>query len=490
MDNISLYEDIKARTGGEIYLGVVGPVRTGKSTFIRRFMDLCVIPSILDPNEKKRIIDELPQAGVGKTVMTTEPKFIPKTGIEIPLSNNVKAKFRLIDCVGYIVDSAQGVYEDDKERLVKTPWFDENIPFSKAAQTGTEKVIRDHSTIGIVMTTDGSIGEFTRDDYISAEEKAIMELKKIKKPFIVIVNSTFPASDFTRKIANEISEKYEVTALPMDCENLNKEDVNKILSAILYEFPIDCFNFNIPDWTECLKNDNPVKAELIENAADILQKITCVKDISKGYRNSDKNRYITSVKINEFDFNTGILSVDFELDEKLYYEHLSNLTGENIEDEYALIELIRRLSKFDKEFNGYNDAINVAKNKGYGVVVPGLNDVKLYDPEIIKNGNKYGVKLKAESPSLHMIKVNIGTEISPIVGSKEQAEDLMAYIKESTKEGNVWETNIFGKTIGNLVEEGISAKIQTINDDCQMKLIDTMQKVVNETSNGIICLIL
>ena len=341
MDNISLYEDIKARTGGEIYLGVVGPVRTGKSTFIRRFMDLCVIPSILDPNEKKRIIDELPQAGVGKTVMTTEPKFIPKTGIEIPLSNNVKAKFRLIDCVGYIVDSAQGVYEDDKERLVKTPWFDENIPFSKAAQTGTEKVIRDHSTIGIVMTTDGSIGEFTRDDYISAEEKAIMELKKIKKPFIVIVNSTFPASDFTRKIANEISEKYEVTALPMDCENLNKEDVNKILSAILYEFPIDCFNFNIPGWTECLKNDNPVKAELIENAADILQKITCVKDISKGYRNSDKNQYITSVKINEFDFNTGILSVDFELDEKLYYEHLSNLTGENIEDEYALIELIR-----------------------------------------------------------------------------------------------------------------------------------------------------
>ena len=489
MDNLSLYEDIKARTGGEIYLGVVGPVRTGKSTFIRRFMDLCIIPSITDMNEKRRIIDELPQAGVGRTVMTTEPKFIPKSGIEVSLSENIKAKFRLIDCVGYIVDNVQGIYEDDKERMVKTPWFTDNIPFSKAAEIGTQKVIRDHSTIGIVITTDGSIGELTRDSYISAEEKTINELKQINKPFIVIVNTTFPDSDYARNIAKEISFKHNITAIPMDCENLNKNDVNTILSGILNEFPVDLIEFQIPAWAESLPNDNPVKNELILNAKEFLDKITFIKDISKDCSNAD-NEYISEIRINDFDFANGVLNIDFCLDDKWYYMHLSNMTGETIEDEYSLINLIKKLTKFDKEFNGYNDAVNLARQKGYGVVVPKLEEIKLFDPEIIKNGNKYGVKLKAESPSVHLIKVNIGTEISPIVGSKEQAEDLLEYIKDSKKDGNVWETNIFGKTIGDLVEEGIRTKINTINDDCQLKLIDTMQKVINETSNGIVCLII
>lgn len=489
MDNLSLYEDIKARTGGEIYLGVVGPVRTGKSTFIRRFMDLCIIPSITDMNEKRRIIDELPQAGVGRTVMTTEPKFIPKSGIEVSLSDSIKAKFRLIDCVGYIVDNVQGIYEDDKERMVKTPWFPDNIPFSKAAEIGTQKVIRDHSTIGIVVTTDGSIGELTRESYIAAEDKTINELKQINKPFIVIVNSTFPESDYARNIAKEISLKHKITAIPMDCEKLNKNDVNTILSGILNEFPVDLIEFHIPAWAESLPNDNPVKNELILNAREFLDKITFIKDITKDCSNPD-NDYISEIRINDFDFANGILKIDFCLDDKWYYMHLSNMTGETIEDEYSLINLIKKLSKFDKEFNGYNDAVNLARQKGYGVVVPKLDEIKLFDPEIIKNGNKYGVKLKAESPSVHLIKVNIGTEISPIVGSKEQAEDLLEYIKDSKKDGNVWETNIFGKTIGDLVEEGIRTKINTINDDCQLKLIDTMQKVINETSNGIVCLII
>lgn len=489
MDNLSLYEDIKARTGGEIYLGVVGPVRTGKSTFIRRFMDLCIIPSISDINEKRRIIDELPQAGVGKTVMTTEPKFIPKTGIEIALSENIKAKFRLIDCVGYVVKNVQGIYEDDKERMVKTPWFADNIPFSKAAEIGTKKVIKDHSTIGVVVTTDGSIGELTRESYIEAEDKTINELKQIKKPFIVIVNSTNPESEYTQNIAKEISSKHNITALPVDCEKLDKGDINNILSSILNEFHVEAIEFHIPAWAESLPNDTPIKNELIQNAKKFLDEITTVKDI--GRNNKDiESEYISEIKIHDFDFAEGVLKIDLIIDEKWYYMHLSNLTGETIEDEYSLINLIKKLSKFDKEFNGYNEAVNQARLKGYGVVVPKLDEVVLYDPEIIKNGNKYGVKIKAESPSVHLIKVNIGTEISPIVGSKEQAEDLLEYIKESKKEGNVWDTNIFGKTIGDLVEEGIKTKINTINDDCQIKLIDTMQKVINETSNGIVCLII
>ena len=347
MDNLSLYEDIKARTGGEIYLGVVGPVRTGKSTFIRRFMDLCIIPSISDINEKRRIIDELPQAGVGKTVMTTEPKFIPKTGIEIALSENIKAKFRLIDCVGYVVKNVQGIYEDDKERMVKTPWFADNIPFSKAAEIGTKKVIKDHSTIGVVVTTDGSIGELTRESYIEAEDKTINELKQIKKPFIVIVNSTNPESEYTQNIAKEISSKHNITALPVDCEKLDKGDINNILSSILNEFHVEAIEFHIPAWAESLPNHTPIKNELIQNSKKFLDEITTVKDI--GRNNKDiESEYISEIKIHDFDFAEGVLKIDLIIDEKWYYMHLSNLTGETIEDEYSLIKLIKKLSKFDK----------------------------------------------------------------------------------------------------------------------------------------------
>lgn len=489
MDNLSLYEDIKARTGGEIYLGIVGPVRTGKSTFIRQFMNLSVIPSISDPNEKRRVIDELPQAGVGKTVMTTEPKFIPKYGIEIPLSDTIKANFRLIDCVGFVTENAQGIYEDENERLVKTPWSNDNIPFSKAAEIGTEKVIRDHSTIGIVITTDGSIGEFTRESYINAETRAIEELKKINKPFIIIVNSIYPESDYAKNIAEEIQNKFDVTALSIDCEKMTKNDIRRILSCILDEFPIELIEFHFPAWIESLPSDNPIKDEIIQCSSEILHELTYIKNISQKTPKKE-NQYITSIKYDKFNFTNGVLGINFCVNEKLYYAHLSNIIGETIEDEYALINILKRLSKFDHDFNQYIDAFNLSKQKGYGVVVPTLDEITLYEPEITKTGNKYGVKIKAESPSIHLIKVKIGTEISPIVGSKEQAEDLLEYIKESKKDGNVWDTNIFGKTIGDLVEEGINTKIHTINDDCQVKLMDTMQKVINETSNGIVCLII
>lgn len=489
MDNYSLYEDIKARTGGEIYLGVVGPVRTGKSTFIKKFMDLCIIPSVTDPNEKRRIIDELPQSGVGRTVMTTEPKFIPKNGVEVTLSPSVRAKFRLIDCVGFIVDGVEGIYEADRERMVKTPWFDENIPFGMAAETGTKKVITDHSTIGIIVTTDGSIGELTRESFIEAEEKAIKELKAIHKPFIVILNTTLPDSAYAKSIAEDISKKHAVTTLPMDCENLKNEDIEKILSTILFEFPVESIDFNVPAWINSLPDDHPVKDEIIKNARAILNNITTIKDISNELPDIE-GTCIKKAKTNDFDFISGNLAINFDIDEKLYYSYLSEMTGEKIEDDYALIDMIKRLTAFNREYHSYIDAIDTVKNRGYSVVIPDMDEITLSDPEVIKNGSKYGVKIKADSPSIHMIKVNIGSEISPIVGTKEQAEDLLQYIRESKTQGDIWETNIFGKTIGDLTFDGINTKIQSLNDDCRTKLMDTMQKVVNESSNGIVCLII
>lgn len=489
MDNFNLYNDIKARTGGEIYLGIVGPVRTGKSTFIRRFMDIMVIPAINDVNEKRRIIDELPQAAAGKTVMTTEPKFIPKTAVEISPVSNVTAKFRLIDCVGYIADGVQGIYEDEKERQVKTPWYEESIPFTKAAEIGTRKVINDHSTIGIVITTDGSIGELPRESYLEAEAKTIYELKSINKPFIVIVNSVAPGSDTAINTAKEISKTYDVRAVTVNCDRLTKENIQSILTNILYEFPIVSFEFYMPKWVEAMADDNPIKREIIDNAREILYSADNIKDINTHER-IDDCKYISAVRFDDFDFSTGNEKVTYEIDDKWYYEHLSELSGEKIEDEYELINMIKRLSVMGREYSNFIDAAAVAKMKGYGVVIPGIDEVNLSEPEIIKNGSKFGVRIKAQSPSVHMIKVDIATEISPIVGSEAQAEDLLKYINESRQSGNVWDTNIFGKTIGNLVEDGIKAKIQMLNDDCQTKLMDTMQKVVNETSGGLVCLII
>ena len=487
MASNNIYRDIAARTGGDIYIGVVGPVRTGKSTFIKKFMETMVLPNIEDPQRRERANDELPQSSGGKTIMTTEPKFIPKEAVEINLGGNIRADFRLIDCVGYLVKGAQGVYEDDKERLVKTPWFNEEIPFTKAAEYGTGKVIKDHSTIGIVVTTDGSIGEIPRENYLEAEDKTINELKRINKPFIV--NCVDPADSETSKTVEYITRKYSVTAIALNCDRITRDDINNVLLKILYEFPVESLEFYMPKWIEMLPSDNPVKSEIIECARTILNNVTYIKDISGSLGNSS-SEYITRIKFDNFDFTDGIQKVNFYVDEKYYYENLSTLCGENITDEYELISMIRSLSSMKKEFGRYTEAARSSMLKGYGVVMPDRDEITLSEPEIIKTGNKYGVKLKASSPSVHMIRVNIGTEISPIVGSEEQAKDLIGYIKSGESEGNIWDTNIFGKSIGQLVEDGIRGKIQMLSDDCQLKLQETMQKVVNESSGGLVCLII
>lgn len=488
MDNFNLYKDIKARTDGEIYIGVVGPVRSGKSTFIKGFINLMVLPGVDNPNEKERIIDEMPQAAAGRTVMTTEPKFIPKDAVTINLGNGILASFRLIDCVGFLINGVQGVYEDDKERLVKTPWFKEEIPFTKAAEYGTNKVIKDHSTIGIAITSDGSINGIPRENYLEAEEKTINSLKRQGKPFIVVVNTTNPKSGSAANTVKSITEKYDVLAIPIDCEHMTKEDISGILAAVLKEFPILAVEFYLPKWVELLPNDNEIKKDIIKNAVKIIESFTYIKDISDNL--SIESQYVSKIKLEPFDFTAGVQRINILVEEKYYYENLTKLCGQEINDEYELITMIKSLSIIKKEYERYNDAVKESMNKGYGVVMPNRDEIVMSEPEIIKNGNKYGVKIKAESPSVHMIKVNIGTEISPIVGSEEQAKDLVKYINENAGENGAWDTNIFGKSVGELIEEGIKSKLYMINDESQVKLQDTMQKVVNESSGGLVCLII
>lgn len=486
----NLYRDIQQRTGGEIYIGIVGPVRTGKSTFIKRFMDLMVLPNIEDENSRQRTVDELPQSAQGKTIMTTEPKFIPKDAAVIHLDKDAEVKVRLIDCVGYMVDGAAGHMEGNNKRMVKTPWFDYEIPFVDAASIGTQKVIKDHSTIGIVVTTDGSFGELKRDNYISAEEKTVGELKTLGKPFVIVLNSERPYSDETVKLAEQMTEKYQMPVIPVSCEQLRKDDINRILESILYEFPIVKMEFYIPKWAEMLPAANRMKENVIENARAILNSVTKAKDM-KEIRKQENSEYIADIHLDKADLAQGLLKIKIEMEDKYYYENISELTGVPIQGEYQLISLIKDLSAQKSAYDKVADAVNAVQMKGYGVIHPQLNDISLDEPELIRHGNKYGVKLKATSPSVHLIRANIETEIAPIVGSEEQAKDLIAYIKEGQNtESGIWDTNIFGKSVGELMEDGIRSKISMMDDECQMKLQDTMQKIVNDSNGGLVCIII
>lgn len=486
----NLYRDIQQRTGGEIYIGIVGPVRTGKSTFIKRFMDLMVIPNMEDENSKARTIDELPQSAQGKTIMTTEPKFIPKDAATIRLGGDSEVKVRLIDCVGYMVDGAAGHMEGNSKRMVKTPWFDYEIPFVDAASIGTQKVIKDHSTIGVVITADGSFGELARENYIAAEEKTIGELKTLGKPFVVVLNSEKPYSEETVKLSEQMMEQYQTPVIPVSCEQLRKDDVNRILESVLHEFPIVKMEFYIPKWAEMLPAGNRMKESVIENARAILHSVTKAKDISQ-IKKQDDSEYIAGIHLDKMDLAQGLLKIKIEMEDKYYYENISELTGVPIQGEYQLISLIKELSAQKNSYEKVADAVNAVQMKGYGVIHPQLCDITLEEPELIRHGNKYGVKLKATSPSVHLIRANIETEIAPIVGNEDQAKDLIAYIKEGQNTPNgVWDTNIFGKSVGELMEDGIRSKISMMDDECQMKLQDTMQKIVNDSNGGLVCIII
>jgi len=494
MENVAintydLYHDMKTRTGGEIYIGVLGPVRTGKSTFIKRFMEEMVLPSMEDVHAKVRAQDEMPQSAGGKTITTTEPKFVPNEAANVVLNEDVRVLVRLIDCVGYMVNGAAGHMEEDEERMVKTPWFEEEIPFTKAAEIGTDKVMNDHSTIGLVVTTDGSIGEIPRENYLEAEEKTILALKKLQKPFLVLINSQKPYSEEAKAVARQIIEKYNVTAMPVNCEQLRKEDIHGILENVLYEFPVAAVEFYMPKWVEMLPGNNPLKMELVEKIKDLMKDYSTVRDVlNKPIQLSGE--YIKRCKMDSLSMSDGIVKVSLDAEDKYYYEMLTEMVGETIVDEYQLIHKLKSFVEMKNEYSKVLEAVNMVRMKGYGVVTPDKEEIVLEKPELIKHGNKFGVKIKASSPSIHMIRAGIETEIAPIVGSEQQAEDLIRYINQTESEVGIWDTNIFGKTIEQLVNDGIAAKIAVIGEESQMKLQDTMQKIVNDSNGGMVCIII
>lgn len=490
MDSFQVYRDMKARTNGEIYIGVVGPVRTGKSTFIKRFMDLLVLPNMTDEHARERTKDELPQSASGTTIMTTEPKFVPKEAASVKLSDDVEVKIRLIDCVGYMVEGASGHIENDTERQVKTPWFEYEIPFTKAAAIGTQKVIRDHATIGFVVTTDGSVTDLPRESYIPAEEKTVKELQSIGKPFLILLNCLKPYGEEAKALKEELQQKYNAPVFPVNCEQLKAEDINEIMRQILYQFSVTEVEFYLPKWVEMLSRDHRIKQDLLEHIRRFMENMDDIRSAVSCEEKAD-SPYINEISVEKVEMDTGKVRVRIGFEQKYYYEVLSELTGTQIKGEYELISTMKELSAMKEEFSQIKDAFADVKIKGYGVVSPKKEEIRLDDPVIIKQGSKYGVKIRSEAPSIHMIRANIETEIAPIVGNEKQAEDLVEYIRQEseTPEG-VWGTNIFGKSVEELVMDGIRSKIAMINDESQSKLQDSMQKIVNDSNGGMVCIII
>ena len=508
---MDIYKDIASRTNGEIYIGVVGPVRTGKSTFIKRFMDLCVLPYMEDGPLRERTIDELPQSSQGKTIMTTEPKFIPQNGVDIRMDGNTDVKVRLVDCVGFVVDGANGHMEDGQQRMVKTPWFAEEIPFEDAAQIGTLKVIKEHATIGVVVTTDGSFGEIDRNNYIDAEQRTIREMEETGKPYVIILNCERPYSVETQELRDEMEETYGRPVLALNCKQMQKGDIVKLLESVLLEFPISAVEFYIPKWTEMLDNEHPVKAELIQMASAWMQNVTKMRDLYEDAVTRDANvrnyngesqggntpsselfeSAICKPFIQRIHTSDGTVELRMDVDDVYYYEYLSDVAGVPINSQYQLISMIQELSEKKHAYEKVEDAMDSVDARGYGVVSPELSDIVMEEPELITHAGKYGVKIRANSPSVHMIRANIETEIAPIVGNKEQAEDLITYIKDSEHSvDGVWSTNIFGKTLGEMMEDGIRDKIEKMDDECQTQLQNTMQKIVNDNNGGLVCIII
>ena len=492
MENTRLYQDIAKRTDGDIYVGVVGPVRTGKSTFIKNFMDLLVIPNIDNEYKKERAKDELPQSAGGKTIMTTEPKFVPNEAVEITLDNNLKFKTRLVDCVGYLVDNAIGYLEDDMPRMVKTPWSDEEIPFETAAEIGTKKVIEEHSTIGILITTDGSVTDIPREDYIKSEERVVNELKNLNKPFVILLNSAEPNSDYTQELAKTLSEKYQTSVIPINCQYLTLDDINNIFAKVLYEFPVDQICIKFPKWIDGLDMSHHLKSQLYNQIQEAFEPVQVLKDISTCVSSIAHTDIIEKTDISDIQLGTGKVNITITLKEELFYQVLTEITGVEISNEGDLFRIISELSSTKKKYDKISYALDEVDRKGYGIVTPSIDELILEEPQMVKQGSRFGVKLKATAPSLHIIRTNVETEVSPIVGSEKQSEELVNYLLSEFENDpkQIWESNIFGKSLHELVNEGLQTKLAKMPEDAQLKLQDTLERIVNEGSGGLICIIL
>ena len=492
MERYQIYEDIENRTNGDIYVGVVGPVRVGKSTFISEFMKKLVLPKIENKNVKQRATDELPQSADGKTVMTTQPKFVPSEAVKISVADNINLKVRMIDCVGYLVSGAMGATENDKPRLVKTPWSDEEMPFDQAAEIGTKKVIEEHSTIGVVMTTDGSVTDIDRSSYVEAEERVINEMKECGKPFVVVLNSKNPNSNETKKLAQNLSEKYDAQVLAMNVAELKDSDIDKIFEKVLMEFPVKSIKVNMPKWLQALSFSNSIITEIVGEIKRFAEKVRKVGDANKETVVFTESESFDPITFSNIEMGEGIIKFNVIPKENLFYKVLSQECGFDIKDDFELVSYIKNLAVAKKSYDKLKDALSQVEESGYGIVVPSKDEYTLGDPELVKQGGRYGVKIKATAPSLHIVKVDVETEVTPLVGTESQSQDLVGYLNEKLESDpeSIWETNLLGKTLYNLVDENIGSKIVAMPVDAQRKMKKTLGRIINEGKGGVLCILL
>ena len=491
MESRSIYDSIATRTNGDIYIGVVGPVRTGKSTFIKNFMEEMVLPNIDNIYVKERARDELPQSGSGKTIMTAEPKFVPEEAVRITLDGTASFQVRLIDCVGYMVSGAMGQYEGNVPRMVTTPWFDTEVPLAQAAEMGTRKVITEHSTIGLVVTTDGSIGELSRGDYVNAEERIVAELKNINKPFGILLNCVEPYSANTQELRASLEEKYQVSCIAVNCMNMTKQDIEDILTTVLYEFPAREFSIDLPDWVSGLPDASPLRGELYDQILNTCSGVKKMRDAQQAVAYLTGQGVIEHAEVKEMDLGGGIISIEVLIPRALFYKILSEQSGIMVENEGQLLPLLCEMAAVKRNYERIRGALMQVEQTGYGIVMPTLGELKFEQPEIVKQGGRFGVRLRASAPSIHLIRADIETEISPIVGSEKQSEELVKYLLAEFEDSpeRIWQSDIFGKSLSELVNEGLNNKLYKMPEEARSKIQETLQRIINEGSGGLICII-
>ncbi len=492
MEKFDIFRDMAERTGGDVYLGVVGPVRTGKSTLIRRFMDLVVLPNIADENDRERARDAMPQGAAGRTVMTTEPKFVPDEAVEVRIRDQISLRMRLVDCVGYTVPGALGYEEDDGPRMVRTPWFDEAVPFEQAAEVGTRKVIAEHSTVGLVVSTDGSITDLPRSAYEDAEERVVGELRELGKPFLVVLNTTHPYAEETRLLTDELAERYDVTVVPLDVSSAGPEDIDGLLERLLYEFPVQEMTVALPEWVATLPDSHWLRARFDQAVTSAKEGVTRLRDIDRAIERLSSEEVVEGVTLRAMDLGTGTATIETSVRPGLMYEVMSELAGQDVSGPGPLMRLFQVLVTAKREYDKVEDALRDVRSGGYGLVAPTLADIDFAQPELIRQGNRFGVRLKAQAPSIHMIRADVETEVTPIIGTEKQGEDLMQYLLErfESDPSKLWQSDIFGKSLSDLMREELQGKLVRMPDNAQEKLRETLERIVNEGSGGLICILI
>ena len=492
MDQNTLYRDIAGRCGGDIYMGVVGPVRTGKSTFIKRFMELLVLPNIKDENMRDRALDEIPQSGAGRTIMTTQPKFVPNEAVEVRLRDSASARVRLVDCVGYLIPGVLGLNEGEDVRMVRTPWYDHDIPFEEAAEIGTRRVICEHSTIGMVVTTDGSVVDMPRSAYLESEERVVRELKALGKPFIVVLNAREPRSEDTQRLRDALQNQYDVPVHAMDVQNMQMDDVNDLLESLLFEFPLREIRIQAPSWLTGLEEDHWLGQSVMECISRSISQMNRVQDHQRLEKALDENEYIEAVSLNRIDLNEGVLEYRLDPVDGLFYKILGEASGQEITGEEHLFELMKILVEAKREYDRVAEALRSVRSTGYGIVEPVMDELELRQPELLKQGSHYGVRMKANAPSIHMVRVDIQTEVNPIVGSEAQSSELVKSLQAKFESGQdaMWDTEIFGKSLYDLVRDGMSSKLGRMPEEARGKLRESLERIINEGNGGMICILL